>query len=128
MKIAFPVDSGSGLDSEIFEHFGSASRFIIIDSETGAFEEVDNNDLGHSHNKCNPMKALGGRTVDAVITGGIGHGALNGLRSLGVKVFRSVGGSVSKNMELFGAGFLQEFTPGFVCGGHGEAGGCAHHH
>lgn len=127
MRIAFPVDSGSGLDSEIFGHFGSAVKFIIVDSETGSIEEINNNDLGHSHNKCNPMKALGGKSVDVVVSGGIGQGALNGLRSLGVKVFRSEGGTVSENLEMLRSGSLKEFMPGFLCSGHGIGGTCSHH-
>ena len=126
MKIAFPVNSGSDLSSEVFGHFGSAGKFIVVDSESGSFEEISNNDLGHAHNKCNPMKALGGKNVDAVVSGGIGQGALNGLRSLGIKVFRSEGGTVSKNLELFRSNSLLEFMPGFVCSGHDHEGGCAH--
>lgn len=126
MKIAFPIDSGTGLESEVFGHFGSATKFVIVDSESGSFEELGNNDLGHEHSKCNPLKALGGAKVDAVVSGGIGQGALNNLRMSGIKVFRAEPGTISKNLELFKSGSLMEFMPGFVCSGHAPGGGCSH--
>jgi predicted Fe-Mo cluster-binding NifX family protein len=127
MKVAFPVNDGSGLESEVFGHFGSASGFVIVDMDSGSHEKIDNMDLNHSHNNCNPLKAIDGRKIDAVVSGGIGQGALTRLRSLGIKVFRSEGGTVAKNVELFKAGSLAEFMPGFVCSGHSGDGGCAHH-
>lgn len=127
MKIAFPVNDDAALESEVFGHFGSAARFVIVDMDADTHEIIENKDLDHSHNNCNPLKAIDGRKIDAVVSGGIGQGALNRLRSLGIKVYRTEGGTVSKNIELLRSRSLLEFMPGFVCSGHSDDGGCAHH-
>lgn len=125
MKICFPTETLEGLSSKIYGHFGSAPGFVIVDTETRNVEEIGNNDMHHAHGMCQPLKALGGRKVDAVATAGIGLGALMKLQSQGVKVYRVEEGTVEQNIMLFGTNRLQEFQPGFTCAGH-TGGGCAH--
>ena len=81
MKICFPTANLKGLESQVYGHFGSAPGFIIVDTESQAVEEISNNDLHHAHGMCQPLKALGGRVVDAVAVGGIGMGALMKLQA-----------------------------------------------
>jgi predicted Fe-Mo cluster-binding NifX family protein len=126
MRVAFPTEDDNGLDSRVYGHFGSAPRFIMIESETKQMETVDNMDKDHLHGQCQPMKALNGETVDAVVVGGIGAGALNGLNNSGIKVYRAVDGTVAENLKLIQSGTLPELLPGQTCGGHGIGGGCAH--
>lgn len=125
MKICFPVETLQGLDSEIFGHFGSAPGFVIIDTEANnAAEEIKNGDQHHTHGMCQPLKALGGRSVDAIAVGGIGMGALMKLQAQGIKVFRATPGTVGQNMVLMLNKSLSEFDPGLTCAGH-SGGGCA---
>ena len=126
MKIAFPSQDDEGAESAVFGHFGSASFFIIVESEDSTFETVKNRDLEHVHGNCQPLKALGGRKVDAVVAGGIGAGALRGLHAAGIKVYRGVEGTVNENLKLIKAGHLPEFTIDQTCAGHGPHGGCSH--
>ena len=70
MKIAFPAETYAEMESQVFNHFGSANFFVIVDTEEGSCEKVLNQDLDHQHGNCQPLKALGGRTVDAVVVGG----------------------------------------------------------
>ena len=126
MKIAFPSQKNHGVDSVVYSHFGSANFFIIVDSETGGTNVVRNHDLNHAHGKCQPLLALGGNTVDAVIVGGIGKGALQKLKKEGIIVYRAVEGTVSENLELIKAGKLPEFTVDQTCAGHQGIGKCAH--
>ncbi len=125
MKICFPTEDLKGLDSTVYGHFGSAPGFVIVDSDTREIEEIGNNDLHHAHGMCQPLKALGGREVDAVAVGGIGMGALMRLRDQGIKVFRAVQGNISQNVSLLVDNKLPEFDPGLTCAGH-SGGGCAH--
>ena len=60
MKICFPTFNLEGLESRVYEHFGSAPGFVIVDTETQTVEEINNNDLHHAHGMCQPLKALGG--------------------------------------------------------------------
>jgi predicted Fe-Mo cluster-binding NifX family protein len=126
VKIAFPSQDDKGAESAVYSHFGSAGFFVIVESEDGTMETVVNQDLDHTHGNCQPLKALGGATVDAVVVGGIGAGALRGLLAGGIKVYRGVEGSVKENLQLIKAGRLPEFTFDQTCAGHGKSGGCSH--
>ena len=125
MKIAFPSETDNGFESPVFNHFGSANFFLLVDSETGEIEAVLNQDLNHQHGKCQPLKALGGRDVDAVVVGGMGGTAMAGLKKSGALIYKAEDGSVLKNLELLKAGKLKEFMPFDVCNSHG-GGGCDH--
>lgn len=135
MKICFPVQDNQGLSSNVFGHFGSAPQFVVVDSETREVGQVINRDLHHQHGSCSPLKALGGQAVDAIIVGGIGGGALAGLRRAGLKVFQAGAARLDDNLELLARNELNEIGDDMVCGahghehghGHGHGHGCAHH-
>jgi predicted Fe-Mo cluster-binding NifX family protein len=115
------------LDSPVYGHFGSAPGFVIVNAEhaPAEFEEFANNDLHHSHGMCQPLKALGGREVDAIVVGGIGMGALTKLHARGVLVYRAMEGSVGENLAFIVGGKLPRLGVEHTCAGH--AGGCEHH-
>ena len=115
MKIAFPAQEDAGLDSPVFGHFGSAQYFILVDTDADTVTAVENPERVHLHGQCQPLKALAGNPVDAVATGGIGGGALRKLNQAGVRVLRSVEGSVADNLELVKSGKLEEFSPFNTC-------------
>lgn len=125
MKICMPVAHNEGLASEVFQHFGSAPLFLVMDTETQEVEEIRNRDLHHAHGACSPLKALGGHRIDAVIVGGIGAGALRGLEAAGIRVYRSEGGTAADNLSRLSKGTLVPYTPLDVCGGHGHGHGCS---
>jgi predicted Fe-Mo cluster-binding NifX family protein len=125
MKICFPTVNLEGLESQVYGHFGSAPGFIIVDTESKVVEEISNKDLHHAHGMCQPLKALGGREVDAVAVGGIGMGALTKLQAQGIRVYRGTEGSVGENIDLILNKKLPEFSAEFTCAGH-TGGGCAH--
>lgn len=126
MKICFPTMKLSGLGSEVFSHFGSAPGFVIVDTESGAVEEVSNGDLHHAHGMCQPLNALGGRTVNGIVVGGIGMGALVKLQAQGIKVYRAMEGSVKDNLDMWRQGKLPVFSADWTCAGHHHGRGCAH--
>ncbi len=124
MKLCFPVMKISDLDSEVYGHFGSAPAFVIVDSDTMAVKVAHNGDRIHAHGMCNPVGALQGQEVDAVIVGGLGGGALMKLNTAGIDVYKAVAKTVRENVELFISNGLPRFQPGHVCGGH--SGACSH--
>ncbi|MGL6107156.1 NifB/NifX family molybdenum-iron cluster-binding protein [Romboutsia sp.] len=123
MKICVPVELNQGLDSKPFGHFGSAPMFVICDLESGEVKGIDNGDLGHEHGKCQPLKALSGIEVDAVIVGGIGQGAIMKLNQMGIKVYRAQEGSIGDNLNYLKENRLQEFPANHSC----SHDGCNHH-
>ncbi len=126
MKICFPVQNDKGMDSTVYNHFGSAPVFVVVDTATETVVSVINRDQHHVHGACNPLKALDGQQIDAVVVGGIGAGALARLNQAGISVHRSAAGTVRENVVLFSAKQLQQLTLQGCCGGHGSGGGCAH--
>jgi predicted Fe-Mo cluster-binding NifX family protein len=124
MKVCFAVQYDEGVDSIVFNHFGSAPSFIVVDTELQKTESINNSDMGHAHGACSPIKAIGGQAVDAVVVGGIGAGALIKLNADGIKVFRSVASTVKDNLNLLTENKLPELTMRSSCRGH--QGGCGH--
>lgn len=131
MKVCFPVEVDSGLESRVYGHFGSAPVFIIVDTHTGKVGKTINRDRNHEHGRCSPVAALGGTEVDAVVVGGIGAGAINGLTRAGIKVLKSGAETVKANLDMLADSLLAEIDPADVnCahshGGHSHGGGCSH--
>ena len=124
MKLCFPVEEDSGLNSNVFGHFGSAPLFVLYDTDGDLLSSIDNQDIDHIHGKCNPLKALNGKLVDAVIVGGIGAGAITKLNEMEIKVYKATNGSIQENLDLFKENKLTEMTMAHTCGGH--IGGCIH--
>jgi len=127
MKLAFPTSEKNDKDSPVHNHFGSAPYFVIVDTDTDASYTIDNQNLNHTHGNCQPLVALGGIKVDAVVVGGIGGGALRKLLQAGVKAFRAVNGTVLDNLALVRDNRLDEFDPEHTCQGHHQGiGACVH--
>jgi predicted Fe-Mo cluster-binding NifX family protein len=126
MKVCFAVEKDNGIESTVYGHFGSAPVFIMVDTETGKVGTVDNRDLNHVHGACNPIQAIGGAAVDAVVVGGIGAGAISGLNARGISVYAAAAETVNQNLGLLKEGKLSLLTLQHACGGHGQ-GGCGHH-
>ena len=126
MKICFPVQKDEGLDSSVYNHFGSAPIFMFVNMETNSLSTISNGDQHHAHGACNPMKALDNQQVDAIVVGGIGAGALSRLNQMGIIVHQSQATTVRDNIALFTSHKLPVLTVQGCCGGHGKDGGCAH--
>jgi len=126
MKICFPAQKNEGTASAVYNHFGSAPVFVVVDTATGEVSAIENRDQHHTHGSCNPLKALNSQPIDAVVVGGIGQGALNKLSGLGIKVYRAAGGTIKENLDSYLSSTLSEYTPQACCGGHGHGSGCAH--
>ncbi|NTU42471.1 MAG: diguanylate cyclase [Nitrospirales bacterium] len=126
MKVCFPVESNSGLESRVYNHFGSSPMFLIIDTDAMEVVSITNNDADHGPGACSPIRAMNGHSVDAAVVGGIGAGALNKLRLAGVDVFKAQGATVRENVAMLASGQLPEFQAQHVCAGHGHGGACHH--
>jgi predicted Fe-Mo cluster-binding NifX family protein len=124
MKLCIPIKENNGLNSEVYSHFGSASAFIIYDTDKQNFVLSNNHDKQHLHGQCQPLNSLAGKNVDVVIVGGIGERAILKLNAMNIKVYKSEGGTVINNIELFSKAGLMELTPEFACAHHGHDNGC----
>jgi predicted Fe-Mo cluster-binding NifX family protein len=124
MKVGFAVQVNEGLESTVYDHFGSAPAFIIIDTELKQVLSIDNANAGHVHGACNPVMALGGNRIDAMVVGGIGAGAIMKLNALGIKVYEAGARTVNENIALLENNRLQEISMNSACRSH--QGQCGH--
>jgi predicted Fe-Mo cluster-binding NifX family protein len=124
MKVGFAVQLNEGMESAVYDHFGSAPAFIIVDTDLKQVSAVDNTNVHHAHGACNPIMALGGNRIDAMVVGGIGPGAIVKLNAMGVRVFRAGAATVGENLALLGDNRLQEISMNDSCRRHG--GQCGH--
>jgi predicted Fe-Mo cluster-binding NifX family protein len=119
MNICIPIEKNEGMSTRVFGHFGSAPYFAIYDSDAGTLEIVNNGDLHHAHGQCNPIGALSGRSVNLLVTGGIGARAIERLNSMGIRVCRARAGSTIEDVlgDLAGEG-LPEIQVKDACSHH----------
>ncbi|HBA54986.1 NifB/NifX family molybdenum-iron cluster-binding protein [Syntrophorhabdus aromaticivorans] len=127
MKVCFAVEKNDGVNSSVYGHFGSAPLFIMVDTDQKSATPVTNKNAVHAHGTCNPLQAIDGRSIDAVVVGGIGAGAVMKLNAAGIKVFRALKESVRENLDLLDQNKLPEVTMNGTCNGHQDGGGCGHH-
>ena len=126
MKVCVPVAEYCGLESQVYGHFGSAASFAVVDTETMEVAQLSNRDQVHVHGACSPLNALAGAKPDVVLVGGIGLGALSGLRQAGIIVCIAPEGTVAEAVRLFKEGELQELEAS-TCACHGASGcHCSH--
>ncbi|MEJ2695412.1 MAG: NifB/NifX family molybdenum-iron cluster-binding protein [Candidatus Sulfobium sp.] len=127
MKVCFPSGGNTELDSPVYGHFGSAPVFVLVDTESKEITVLPNANQHHAHGMCNPVAALAGQTVDAVVVGGIGGGALMKLNMAGISVYKATAETIAENLAFLTSGRLPQFQPGQSCAGHtGKDGTCAH--
>lgn len=118
MRICIPIQEDKGLDSIVYNHFGSAPFFLIYDLEKEEMKVIENEDLHHAHGMCQPLKALGGETVEAILVGGIGAGALMKLNNQGVSAYRVTDGTALQNIERLKRNELAVFSVNNSCNHH----------
>jgi len=127
MLICIPVTKDEGLASPVCAHFGSAPLFMLVDSETRACRALANRNAQHAHGMCQPLAALAGEPVEAVVVGGIGAGALGRLEAGGIRVFQAAEATVEGTVAALSAGSLRRITLDRTCGHQaGGRSGCAH--
>ena len=118
MKVCIPVSEESGMESKVCEHFGSAPFFLLYELDSGSMQTNANSNQHHSHGMCQPLSALSGQGLNAVICGGMGNGAISKLNSAGIRTYLASGKTAAEVIAAFNAGQLSELTPDKACSHH----------
>lgn len=118
MKLCIPTESNEGKRAKVYGHFGSAPFFTIVDTSKDSWEVINNANQHHAHGMCQPMSALAGKTIDAVVTGGMGGRAVQKLNESGIKAYRAIPGTVNDIVQQFLQGGLEEITAQNACVQH----------
>lgn len=109
MKVAITAQ-GTDLESQIDQRFGRCDGFIIVDTETGNYQAVSNEQNLNASQGAGIQAAgnLSRYGVEAVITGHCGPKAFRTLKSAGIKVFCCIEGTVAEAVKKFKSGELNE--------------------
>ena len=121
MRIAVTYENGN-----VFQHFGHSSQFKIYDVEDGNIvkaEVVDTNGQGHGA----LVGFLQAQEVNAVIAGGIGGGAKQGLAEASIDLYGGVTGSADDAVIELLNGTLK-FNPDVACSHHDHQHDHGEHH
>ena len=107
MKIAV-TSQGTDLDAAVDPRFGRARFFLVVDTDSGEAEVVDNATnlnaaQGAGIQAARQVAELG---VSAVLTGHVGPKAFATLRAAGVPVHTGAQGTVREAVAAFKAGTL----------------------
>ncbi len=105
MKVAIS-SKGTDLGSQVDPRFGRAAYIIIVDTETMAFEAVDNADNVNSFKGAGIQAAsmVHDKGAKVLMTGYCGPKAFQTLQAAGIKVVSDTGGTVLEAVELLKQG------------------------
>ena len=118
-KIAVTYDNGN-----VFQHFGRTEAFKIYEIEDGQITGstiLESNGIGHGA----LATLLAEQTIDTLICGGIGGGAMAALEECGIEVVAGAEGDTDAVMEAYLNGTLE--SAGVTCDHHGEEHSCGDH-
>jgi predicted Fe-Mo cluster-binding NifX family protein len=102
MKVAI-TSQGSELSSEVDPRFGRCGWFIVVDTEDGSWEAVDNTSSRRAAHGAGIQSAqnVARQGAKVVLTGHCGPKAYGALEAGGIKVVEGAGGTVADALEKF---------------------------
>ena len=108
MKIAVSA-SGPDLEAQVDPRFGRAPYFLLVDSDTMAWEVISNSlELQAAHGAGIQAAAQVARSQpNVVLTGNCGPKAFHTLQAAGIKVIVGVAGVVKDAVQQYGQGQYQ---------------------
>jgi predicted Fe-Mo cluster-binding NifX family protein len=108
LKIAVSATGGS-LEATVDPRFGRCPHYIIVDTETLAFEDISNTSMDFpSGAGIGAAQLVAGRGVEAVVTGAVGPNAMAVLSQAGIKIVTGAQGNIRQAVEAFKKGELGE--------------------
>ena len=107
MKVCV-TSEGNNLDYKVDARFGRCQCFIIVDTDTLAFEAIQNpniESMGGAGVQSGQFVAA--TKVKAVLTGNVGPNAFQTLQSAGIDVITGISGTVKEAVEKYKNGGLK---------------------
>jgi predicted Fe-Mo cluster-binding NifX family protein len=120
MNVCIPSRDDRGLESELHDHFGSTPWFTIVNTETGEVTPLANPSCGHAPGSCHHVGILRARSVDAVVSSGMGRRAWSAFHDAGIQVFSASHRRVGDILEQVRAGTAMPFSLEGTCD-HGSS-------
>ena len=129
--VAIACESADGLAGQVSGHFGQTPFFVVAEVASGQVTTSRSvASPGHGEG-CNMPSFVHSLGASAVIVGGIGGGAVNGLAAKGIEVIAGASGNAGETLKAYAAGTLISGEPGCHGHDHGQghgSQGCGHHH
>jgi predicted Fe-Mo cluster-binding NifX family protein len=107
MKVAVSA-SGTTLDAAVDPRFGRCATFLLVDTDDGSYEAVDNGSaaLGGGAG-IQSAQLMARKGVKAVLTGNCGPNAHQTLAAAGIEVFVGCTGTIREAIERYRQGRLE---------------------
>jgi predicted Fe-Mo cluster-binding NifX family protein len=122
MKVCISA-STNDLNAPIDPRFGRAQGFLLVDTETMAYEFVDNQAIMASGGAgTQAAQLISDKGARAVLTGNVGPNAFNALTAAGIPIYVGLNCSAREAVEKFRQGLLQPVSSPSV-GAHAGMGG-----
>jgi predicted Fe-Mo cluster-binding NifX family protein len=122
VNVCIPVNEEQGLSSSVCQHFGGTPMFLLVNSENRTFRVLRNQREGHTHGHCSPLAALSGQSIDAIVVGGIGRGAIAQLEAARIPVYLAEHPTAAENVDALASGKLRLISASDSCAHpHGES-------
>lgn len=119
MKIAISSKEKK-VASEIDARFGRCQYFVIYDTDTEAFDVVDNpGALASGGAGIETAGFIANQNINAVITGNVGPNAYTTLDAADVEIFAGVSGSIAEAVAQYKTGGLNSVQAATVASHHG---------
>ncbi|MEA1944000.1 MAG: NifB/NifX family molybdenum-iron cluster-binding protein [Euryarchaeota archaeon] len=110
MKICV-TSTGPSMDAPVDPRFGRCQYFMIVDSETMAYEAMPNPSIGASGGAgIQAAQTVAGKGVGVVVTGNLGPNATQTLGAAGIRMVTGASGTVRDAIEQYKSGRLQQTT------------------
>ncbi len=111
MNICIPIEVDKGLESEICLRFGTASQFIIVDTNTMKYNIVQGDDSDQTV----PEAIMASEKIDSVVVGGIGVRSLCDFKEAGIDVVSTREDRVEEIVASFNKGEVNPVTLDHTC-------------
>jgi len=119
MKVAIS-SQGPDLHSEVDPRFGRCAYFIVVDSDTGEFEAIENPHVGAAHGAGTQAAQFVAQTgVKAVLTGNVGPNPARAFAVAGIDVYVGINGTVAQALDDYRRGRLERTSAATVGSHHG---------
>jgi len=106
MKIAVPADE-KNIDTTVCQSFGRTPYFLIYDNSTKESAFIDNTAAaGQGGAGVKAAQAIVDNCADVLLTPRCGQNAAVVINAAGIKIYKTEGESVKKNINLFLEGYL----------------------
>jgi predicted Fe-Mo cluster-binding NifX family protein len=111
MKVAIS-SQGKRQDSPVEPWLGRAAYFLLVDTDSTAFDAIENESAGDPPDiaEINAARLIIDAGAQAVLTGNCGYEVRRMFADAGVKLFQSGPGTVADIVEQFKAGKLLEVS------------------